>query len=369
MAIDLKRLDPGAAGRDDGPGRRRRRRALPARRVRPLRHRALAARRRARRRSPPARDCFNSLAQRPAHAFLRRRRRGADCRRTISTSRASTRGCCISACPARTRSMDAPWREDSTGWATVLRKARAAGLADQSRDGLDRPREGRALRPLLPAASRSADRQRLRDRLRRRTSRRAREGRAAPAQIAAGAARGAGAGAARIRRRAFSGRRDRRDARRRDRRGRLGRDAAPKRRRRQRRRRRFRGRRRSTAGTRAGRSRTLALGHACAAASMREVSTTLGVVPVAECRALGRSATASGPSRCDGAFPLPHRLLFIRHGETDWNREGRLQGQRDIPLNAKGREQASAVGRSSAQARRRRDRRGWRPRAPSSPRR
>lgn len=43
---------------------------------------------------------------------------------------------------------------------------------------------------------------------------------------------------------------------------------------------------------------------------------------------------------------ISHRLLFIRHGETDYNREGRLQGQRDIPLNPKGREQASAVGRS-----------------------
>ena len=43
---------------------------------------------------------------------------------------------------------------------------------------------------------------------------------------------------------------------------------------------------------------------------------------------------------------ISHRLLFIRHGETDYNREGRLQGQRDIPLNPKGREQANAVGRS-----------------------
>ncbi len=39
------------------------------------------------------------------------------------------------------------------------------------------------------------------------------------------------------------------------------------------------------------------------------------------------------------------RLLFIRHGETDWNVEGRLQGQRDIALNAKGRWQAAEAGR------------------------
>lgn len=37
-------------------------------------------------------------------------------------------------------------------------------------------------------------------------------------------------------------------------------------------------------------------------------------------------------------------IVVVRHGETPWNREGRMQGWAPVPLNDTGREQAAAAG-------------------------
>jgi len=40
----------------------------------------------------------------------------------------------------------------------------------------------------------------------------------------------------------------------------------------------------------------------------------------------------------------PPAIYYVRHGETDWNVAGRLQGGRDVELNARGRAQAAHCG-------------------------
>lgn len=41
----------------------------------------------------------------------------------------------------------------------------------------------------------------------------------------------------------------------------------------------------------------------------------------------------------------PSPLYVLRHGETEWNRAGRMQGSLDSPLTERGRAQAAAMGR------------------------
>jgi probable phosphoglycerate mutase len=52
-------------------------------------------------------------------------------------------------------------------------------------------------------------------------------------------------------------------------------------------------------------------------------------------------------------FPKPTgtRICIIRHGETDWNVEKRIQGHTDVPLNETGRTQALAMAFNAAHQR------------------
>src|ERR1700753_3593685 len=43
------------------------------------------------------------------------------------------------------------------------------------------------------------------------------------------------------------------------------------------------------------------------------------------------------------SMPAPV-IYYIRHGETEWNADGRLQGVQDIPLNDLGRRQSAHAG-------------------------
>jgi len=48
-------------------------------------------------------------------------------------------------------------------------------------------------------------------------------------------------------------------------------------------------------------------------------------------------------------YNVTFTLYFIRHGQTDWNAAGRIQGQIDIPINDTGRGQARRNGETLAQ--------------------
>lgn len=51
-------------------------------------------------------------------------------------------------------------------------------------------------------------------------------------------------------------------------------------------------------------------------------------------------AQGAAPDTKEPPRPAPTRLLLVRHGESTWNRERRVQGQHDPPLSERGWQQA-----------------------------
>ena len=70
--------------------------------------------------------------------------------------------------------------------------------------------------------------------------------------------------------------------------------------------------------------------------------------PICHKRAIDSSLRTRRPARDDMTALVWPEIYFIRHSETPWNAERRYQGRRDIPLNEKGKGQASLNGRTLA---------------------
>ena len=66
--------------------------------------------------------------------------------------------------------------------------------------------------------------------------------------------------------------------------------------------------------------------------------------------AIGLAAlTCAASALVSTAADAQLNVYIVRHGQTDWNKEGRIQGATDNPLNATGRDQAAAMGRTLAE--------------------
>lgn len=60
--------------------------------------------------------------------------------------------------------------------------------------------------------------------------------------------------------------------------------------------------------------------------------------------------TVPSPPRLASTGSAVHHIAVVRHGETDWNLAGRIQGRTEIPLNDTGRAQAADTAAALARA-------------------